>query len=210
MNDSATLERIARRAYRNEHASGLSEVTIGSFLLLGAAALQVGYSALDLSAPDHNLRPAIVLLVLIALVVIGAWAVVKGVDALKERAVYPRTGVVQYRRDDPERKRFSRRAFWLAIGLGALLSPVDNSIFLVLAFLLGFGLLSYGRQTGLTRFYLHALVVVALAFVLPLLDLEQESRNTLYPATAGLYLLIAGVFAFWRFLTRFHAQGPQL
>src|SRR5690606_35960518 len=109
----------------------------------------------------------------------------------------------------PERRRLPQWAFWLAIALGALLTPFGNSVFLMLGLLLSFGLLFYGRKTGLVRLYIHALVVVAIAFALPLLVTEQESRNVLYPATTGWYLLFAGGLALWCYPTQCKIQEPQ-
>lgn len=209
MTENPTFEQIVQRTYHYEHASGLSEVTIGSFLLLGAAALQFGYSVLDLGASNNSLRPVISALGLIALVILGSWAIVKGVEALKVRVIYPRTGYVQYRRDDMERRRFSQRAFWLAIALSALLSPYGNSAFLLLGLLLGYALLFYGRKAKLSRFYIEAFIVVTTAFLLPLTRLDRLDLNVAYLAAIGLALLIAGGYAFWRYLTHFPVQDQQ-
>jgi len=209
MNDNAVLNHIFRRAYRYEYASGLSEATIGCLLLVAAVALQFGYSGLGLGAGGDDLRPVFLALILIVLVALGAWAIFKSAEALRERIIYPRTGYVQYRRDDPERKRFSQWASWLAAALGVFLSQYGDSVFLLLGLLLSFGLLFYGRKTGLVRLYIHALVVVASAFALLLLGVDRESRNVLYPAAVGLYLLIAGGLALWRYLTHFKVEEPQ-
>ncbi|HMM27162.1 MAG: hypothetical protein AAGU78_13200 [Chloroflexota bacterium] len=208
--DHTNLEHIAQRAYRYEHASGLSEITIGGLLLFGAVALQFGYSILGLDDPNDSLLPILSAALLIALVALGAWAFAKGINAVKERFVYPRTGYVQYRIDDAERRRFSYQVLLLGIALAALLSPYGNNIFLMLGLLLGYGLLFYGRKTGLTRFYVEAFVVVMAAFALPLTGIDRLDLNVVYLAAIGLVLLIAGGYAFWRYLTRFQVQDQQL
>lgn len=203
------LEHITRRAYRYEHASGLSEITVGGVFLLGAVALQFGYSVLGLGRRSDDLRPFIAAVALFLLVALGAWAVLKGVDALKERFVYPRSGYVQYRSDDIGRRPFSRQVFWLTIALGALLSPYDNAIFLMSGLLISYGLLFFGRKTGLTRFYAEALIIMAVAFALPQTGIVRRDLNVIYLAAIGLVLLVAGGCAFWRYLARFQAQDQQ-
>ena len=180
-------ERRVRRAWQED---GLDELVGGVIAL--TAALALGAAAIS---PAFLIAfPTLSLVALVAYLTLFV--------RLKARLARPRTGYVRLRRTPVN---YAASAVVILIGVLGMAEPLLDprlpgpeldavNWWLTLAFVAALALHT-GRNTGLRRFYLYALLPPAVEIAGRLADLDEMARVVLLLLVAGLTSLVAGAAA---------------
>lgn len=194
MND--TYEEIVRRTYRYYYEDGLVEIGIGLLFTV------VGLLLFTWKAVENGSWVGGLLAVgLMLLVIGGVYGVRWGVQQVKERITYPRTGYASYREGVPSRGR------WVVV-IAALLLAIASSFLpmvlqtmalmegVLLAVILGY----LGYRVNLTRFYVAAAVALLIGLVATLLFPDDVTGSAITFSGTGIVLLVGGMMAFINYL----------
>lgn len=203
------LKKPQLRAIQYYYVDGAFEFGMGGLCLLLAA-----YFYFQNVLRDTALGEMLITL-FILIVIGGGWLINRLVRWLKERITFPRTGYVSYRRDQ-EQKRGVRIA--VGGGVGMLISALVGWMVihrpaaldwmpLLTGLLFGFVIALFAWRTQLARFYVLAVISLALGIALSVLGLEEWSGVTVYYGAMSLVLLFTGACVLRTYLR--HNPAPQ-
>jgi hypothetical protein len=205
------VDDVILRTKRYWYVDGLNEILVGVvFLLLGLMYLiNVLTSPGVLSALVVGAgQPLIILL--------GIWLGGKMVRSLKERYTYPRTGYVAYSRPANRKRRW-----WVGFLAGVVaalvtfglikLAPAGNRNWLVFmtAALAAIFIFYIGAQVGVRRFYLLAMIALALGAGLALMSLTEGYQFTVLLIGNGLAWILSGAITLVNYLNKTHVMSEE-
>lgn len=197
-----SLNQVTKRTAGYWYVDGLAEIGTGVvFLMLG-----VFYLVLAGFEPD-GVNGLIVGIGQPAIILLGMYGGGRVVRYFKERITFPRTGYVSYRRMS---KSMRRKKAVLAGTIAATLAVVITLMFLdllhtriwLIAGILGAGVpVLFGYRSGLPRFYLIAVLMVAWSIVINILpELTEMIFAVLFYSGIGVIVTLSGVFTLQRYL----------
>ncbi|MGQ9675890.1 MAG: hypothetical protein ACUVX1_09505 [Chloroflexota bacterium] len=206
------IDKAVKRTQQYWFIDGLTEIAVGVvFVLVGLLFLVESF------APPDSPLAHISALGLPLIVIIG-WSVTSRlVSAAKARLTYPRTGYVKYRRP-PTRQRVNRFVVGAAVGAGvgfvvatlALTAPASLAWIPALQGLIVGAFWAYfGWHFALTRFYVLAIVSVALGPATALAGLGDIRGNGVYFSLMGMAMIVSGGLALISYLRQTKAPGDD-
>ncbi len=196
------LSDVEKRVNRYWYTDGLGELIGGFFFIV----LGLYFALQDYLGPDSMLS-GLLQASLALLLIGGAFLSRRLVNALKTRLTYPRTGYVEYRVNEKERRSKVWLAFLLAFSVSALavsfvrIFKSFDSIVAVTGFIVGMILvLLRAKSSGLMRFYFLGALSVVLGLVISTSGLSNGYALGLYYASMGVCFLISGGITLTRYL----------
>ena len=198
---------VERRVNRYWYTDGLGELIGGAmFIVLGL------YFALqDFLGPDSTLS-GILQASLALLLIGGAFASRRLINSLKTRLTYPRTGYVEYRANEKEKRSKFVLAFLLAFSVAALAAAFVgifksfDSMVAVTGFIVAMILvLLRAKSSGLIRFYVLGAISLVIGLVISTSGLSNGYALGLYYASMGVCFLLSGGLT----LTRYLHENPM-
>lgn len=202
------ISKIEKRVQQYWYTDGISELIVGGvFILLGL--FFAGKEWLPEGSLGRTLFESSLAIVLIGGALAARWLI----NYMKIRMIYPRTGYVSYRIDQPHANR--RRI------LGVITGAVVAALVIILAkfvgsidwlpglsgVLIGFILVFVkGKVSGMGRFYILAAFSVLLGFMLSFSGLLLGYRLALLYGLMGLAFLFSGGITLRGYLS----QNPLL
>ncbi len=198
MKDS--LDSLQQRTQQYWNIDGLAELGIGGFFIL----LSLNFFGIAL-LPGGPIRVFLGVAGMPLLVILAIWIGRRGVDALKARLTYPRTGYLAYQK--PSRKRR-----WITFAIGILITglilflififnpksagwmPLLDGIFL--------GLLLLVINHGTMRFYLLATASFLSGLLLAYLDFSGNLGHAAFYGLMGIAMVLSGVLTLRDYLRR--------
>ena len=207
------LSDVEQRVNRYWYTDGLGELIGGSmFLLLG-----LYFAIQDFLGPESPLS-AMLQASLALLLIGGAFASRRLINALKTRITYPRTGYVEYRVNQKEAGSKRVLAFILAFTVAALavafvgIFKSFNSMVAVTGFIVGMILvLLRAKSSGLMRFYFLGALSAVLGLAISTRGFSEGYALGLYYALMGVCFLISGGLTLAHYLREnpLPAEGPS-
>jgi hypothetical protein len=185
---------IEQRVKRYWFTDGIAELIGGGmFILLGA------YFFMQEFLGQNSMLGGILQASLVLLMIAGAYASRRLVNALKTRITYPRTGYVEY----PAYKKEAHSRRVLIVILAAAISALTmafirlfqafDSMVAVTGFIVGVVLvLLRAKASGLARFYILGAVSTILGFVLSVSGLPNGYSLGLFYGLMGVCFLVSG------------------
>lgn len=203
MKDS--LDSLQQRTQQYWNIDGLAELAIGGFFIL----LSLNFFGIAL-LPDGPIRVILGVAGMPLLVVLAIWIGRRGVDALKIRLTYPRTGFLAYKKPSRKYRRITFAIGILITGLLLLLvfifdpksggwMPLLDGIFL--------GLLLLVINHGILRFYLLTITSFLSGLLLAFADISGNLGHAAFYGIMGIALVLSGAFTLRDYL---HHNPRQL
>ncbi len=197
------IDDVRRKTYGYFYQDGLVEIVIGTLLVGIPLALLLLQSASE-SSTLLMWTAGIALVILIIGVILASRYVI---NAIKERAIYPRTGYVAYR-DQASRGRWVVIGVALLFSVGGLVLKLLNvdlpqwtqAMALIEGVLLCVVLLIVGERGGVRRFYAIAALALITGVVAAVGGLDDIPGSIVTFGVTGLALITSGGLAFVRYL----------
>jgi hypothetical protein len=204
------LEEATRRTQRYWYVDGLVEIGAGLVILLLALfyllirdlfELTLGGVAVGIGQP--------------AVVILGIWLARKGIQRLKERLTYPRTGYVAYPRPGGKHRLIRMIAlsiivFFMAAGFVLLIRGLDQNWFPAITGAEFCVIILYlGMRFALPRFYLQAFISLLAGLLTSYLHLSGFVAWAFFFALIGLGWTASGGVTLWAYLRHTHPAGPE-
>ena len=187
------LSDVEAHVKRYWYTDGLGELIGGGmFILLGI------YFALQDFVGQNSLLGGILQVSLVLLLIGLIWIGRRLINTLKMRLTYPRTGYVEYRVNEKEKKLKRGIAIVLAFIISTLtmtfvlMFKSFDSIVAVTGFIVGIILLLLRAKSGLNRFYILGAVSIVVGFLLSMSALSNGYSLGLYYGLMGLCFTISG------------------
>lgn len=199
------LDSLQHRTQQYWNIDGLAELGIGSFFIL----LSLNFFGIVL-LPDGPIRVVLGVLGMPILVILAVWFGRRGMDALKARLTYPRTGFLTYKKTSGKRR-------WIIFTIGILITglllflififnpksggwmPLLDGVFL--------GLLLLVINHGILRFYLLAAISFLSGLLLAYLDFSGNLGHAAFYGMMGIAMLLSGALTLRDYL---HHNPRQL
>ncbi|NPV78021.1 MAG: hypothetical protein HPY59_16795 [Anaerolineae bacterium] len=194
-------EEIRRRTLRYWYVDGLTEIAVGVVFFL----LAMLFVLMGVIAPS----PAIHWLLGLgqpALILLGWWVGGRAVRYFKERITYPRTGYVEYKRPQPNR-RLAKLALTAVISFAVAMIAASFASSIPEAWLpvftaapIALFVIYMAIQFGLRRFYLAAAAIMLAGFLPLLLGLEGAYASALLLGVVAVIWWLSGALALRSYL----------
>jgi hypothetical protein len=219
---SDDLKKAQLRANQYQHIDGTYELTFGvTFLLMAASFWGISRTGNTNDFLVNNIYPWIPLVVFAG----GGFLIDSLVKRFRLRVTARRSGYMEGRKPQPL-KRSTRRIIWIGVPVltvfllavmslnrGKFQSSGQDSIFLLLPPFMGLifgGLwLIAGWKLALPRFYLIAVVSLAMAVFLFLNGVGGNPGMAVFLAAMGLAITLTGGITLWRYLARTTEQEVE-
>lgn len=193
---------VEQRVNRYWYSDGLGEILGGGmFILLG-----IYFAAQDFLGPQ-SLLTGILQTSLVLLMIGGAFVSRRLINTLKTRLTYPRTGYVEYRANENERRSRLVLVFLLAFAVSALtitfvsIFNSFDSMVAVTGVVVGIILIRLrARASGLKRFYVLGAISIVVGLAFSASGLSNGYALGLYYASMGACFLISGGFTLVQYL----------
>lgn len=193
---------VEQRVKRYWYSDGIAELSSGGmFILLGLYFGIQGYFG-------ENSSVGVILQVSLVFIMIGGIFGVRWmVNVLKTRLTYPRTGYVEYRKD--ERGMNQRRYVVAAVAMVIAISSVVlvkyirglDSMVLITGVLVAIVFVALrGKSSGVTRFYVMGGFSLLLGVGLSLGGLPEEYNLALFYGLLGIAIMASGGIVLRRYL----------
>jgi hypothetical protein len=203
MDDS--IDKYVKQTYRYYYDDGLVEIIVG-FLFAGVGTALLLVLNLDLS----SFLNALLLLVITALVIGGAFLIRRMVLRLKEQITYSRSGYVAFRQDESDRSRW-----FLLVAVAMLfvtlifLPETFNQIQFMVGSMLAAVLIYLGYRLSLRRFYALGIACLLIG-VASTIWIDDEFIGTAVALVGcGLLLLFSGGLTFAFYLRQYPESGRE-
>jgi uncharacterized membrane protein len=197
------IDDVMRRTYRYYYEDGLVETAVGILFFI------IGLALLGWLTIQSNPALGIAMVVLSVMLIFGSTLFMqKVIPSLKDRIVYPRTGKVVYRHEEPTQSGNRRVAFAILVVLVAILFLPEqfNQMAFMEGALLGAVLVYLGYRVHLPRFYLLGGAALLVGVAAVLLFSNEISSSAFTFGVTGLILLVSGLIVLSRYLRR----NPQM
>jgi hypothetical protein len=203
MNDS--IDKYVKKTNRYYYDDGLVEMIVG-FLFTGVGTALLLVLNLDMS----SFLNALLLLVITALVIGGAFLIRRMVLRLKERITYSRSGYVAFQQDESDRGRW-----FLLVAVAMLfvtlifLPETFNQIQFMVGSMLAAVLIYLGYRLNLRRFYALGIACLLIG-VATTIWIDDEFMGTAVALVGcGLVLLLSGGLTFAFYLRQYPESGRE-
>jgi len=193
---------VEQRVKRYWYSDGIAELSSGGmFILLGL------YFGIQGFYGEGSLVSVILQISLVLIMMGGVFGVRWMVNLLKTRLTYPRTGYVEYRKDERDMKQ---RRYVVATGamiiaivsvtLVKYIRGLDSMVLItgVLAAIVFIAL--RGKSSGVTRFYLMGGYSLLLGIGLSLGGLPEEYNLALFYGLLGVAIIVSGAIVLRHYL----------
>jgi hypothetical protein len=197
-----SFQDVEQRVNRYWYSDGLAEILgAGMFILLG-----IYFAAQDFLGPD-SAWSGILQVSLVLILIGGAFVSRRSINSLKTRLTYPRTGYVEYRVNEKERRSRLALVFLLAFSVSALtvafvaIFKSFDSMVAVTGVVVGMILvLLRAKASGLARFYVLGAISFVLGLVISASGLSNGYALGLYYASMGVCFLVSGGLTLMHYL----------
>lgn len=197
-----SIDNIIHRTQRYWYVDGLAELAVGLLL-----ALLSGYFILQAQIKSLPLNPVLANLALLAALLLVVLIFRAGLQAVKARVTYPRTGYVAYprRQTGPLWQRYGLTAWIVLTSLAmVVLATRLHSTPAWTPFLMGtvtgLTLLAVSVRFQLLRMALLAFALVLIGAFLSLINPGEPLASVLYAIAGGVCFLISGGITLVRYL----------
>lgn len=205
MSEEKKIDEMVRRTFRYFYDDGLVEMGVG-LLFTVTGLLLLAWKGIE----SGSLPGAALAVGMVVLVTGGTFLVKKGVQELKERITYPRTGYVTYRQGEPSAGRLPviLAALLLAVlgftfpELLASMAIAEGGLLLIILFYLGY-------RSNVWRFYLAGVDALILGIAALALNLGDILGSSLVFGGVGLQLLVSGAITFARYLQQHPSHNQE-
>ena len=195
---SQEIDRIIQRTQYYYYEDGLVETAVGIlFSIIGLALL--GW----LIVPVNPALGIVMIFVSMVIIFGGTLFVQKVIPVLKERITHPRTGIVNYERNQPTQGR------WLVVGAAFLVTILVfvfpdylSEMSVVEGLLLGVVLCYLGYRVRLYRFYLLGGAAVVIGIVAAMLFDNDITSSAFTFGVTGLVMVVSGLIVLSTYLHR--------
>ncbi len=196
-------EKIEKRVIRNFYDDGLSEISLGLFLLFLSACFLA-----QNAVPKGSVWKSILGIAVPLLIVASALLVNRILRSLKRRIAYPRTGYVEFKKKNVSKKRKTAvmaSAAVISASLTALMSiapssrtvmPALNGLLLAVAFLF------FAVKVGAVRFFIQSAASALIGLAVTVSGVDMEQGVCLFFGLIGAMLAVAGTTALISYLRR--------
>ncbi len=193
------IDRAMQRAQTYWQIDGLTEIAFAWIcLILGV------YFFISASVPKDTMISTLVDSSFILVFLGGGWLGLKLVNLIKQRAIYPRTGYVSYRKKKGANRWVAGGlAMFMGILVGGLMAAAPGSFAwmpAITGFLLSIPLLILGYKSGAWRFYLLCALSLLAGLSLSLAGIGNILGLSYYYLSECVALMISGVITFFRYL----------
>ena len=188
MKDS--IDSLQQHTQQYWNIDGLAEIAIGVFFLL----LSLNFFGI-LLLPNGLVRLFLGVAGAPLLVILALWAGKRGVEALKTRLTYPRTGYLAYRRP-------SKKHRWISLAIGVVITGslllliyvfnLKSGAWMPLADGIILGMLLLLINRGLLRFYLLAAASFLSGFLLAYANAAGNLGHAAFYCLMGSALVLSG------------------
>jgi hypothetical protein len=217
------LKRAQLHAIQYQHVDGTFELTFGITLLLMAASF---YGISKITSPNvflvNNIMPWVPLVVFVG----GGFLVDALLKQFRLRVTVPRSGYIETRKPEPL-KRSTRLAVWIGIPVltifllaalflnrGKFQTEGQDTVTILLPFFWGLILsglwVIFGWKLRLPRFYLIAIVSLAVTTVLFLARMGGNLGTAVLLGAIGAALCASGGVTLWNYLRNTHLPADSL
>jgi len=193
---------VEKRVKRYWYSDGIAELSSGGmFILLGLYFGIQGYFGED-SLVGTSFRVSLVLIM-----IAGIYGVRWLVNTLKTRVTYPRTGYVEYRKDerDLKQRRYVVMAVALVIAMASvilvrLIQGLDSMVLITGVLVAIVFVALRGKSSGVTRFYMMGGFSLLLGIGLSVSGLSDEYNLALFYGLLGVVIMVSGGLVLHRYL----------
>lgn len=188
------LLNVEQRVKRYWYSDGIAELSSGGmFILLGLYFGIQGYFG------EGSIISVILQVSLVVMMMGGVFGVRWMVNLLKTRLTYPRTGYVEYRKDERELKqrRYVVAAMALVIAIASMvlvkyIRGLDSMVLITGVLVAIVFVALRGKSSGVTRFYVMGGFSLLLGIGLSLGGLSDEYNLALFYGLLGIVILASG------------------
>ncbi len=190
------INEIVKKTYQYFYFDGLPEITSGSLFIIA------GFWLILMGLVENPISFAVLSAVGLPVLIFGGVFIQNRVlRGLKERITYPRTGYVDYRREQSDRKR------WVLLGiiflvsfLGIFIPDTWYELPLGIGVILGAIYIYLGYRLGIRRFYFAGFVAVMVGLLgATMLPNEVIGAGLVFLLT-GLMLVISGGWGLYQYV----------
>lgn len=185
---------VEQRIKRYWYSDGIAELSSGGmFILLGLYFGIQGYFG------EGSIVSMILQVSLVVIMIGGVFGVRWMVNALKTRLTYPRTGYVEYRRDerDMKQRRYVVAAMALIIAIASMvlvkyIRGLDSMVLITGVLVAIVFVALRGKSSGVTRFYVMGGFSLLLGIGLSLGGLPETYNLALFYGLLGVVIMVSG------------------
>lgn len=194
---------VEQRVKRYWYSDGIAELSSGGmFVLLGLYFGIQGYYG------EGSLVSVVLQVSLVLIMMGGIFGVRWMVNLLKIRLTYPRTGYVEYRKNEQDLKQrryvVAVTAMIIAIASVVLVKYINglDSMVLITGVLVAIVFVALrGKSSGVTRFYMMGGFSLLLGIGLSLGGLSDEYNLALFYGLLGVVIMVSGGLVLRRYLS---------
>jgi len=194
---------VEQRVKRYWYSDGIAELSSGGmFVLLGLYFGIQGYYG------EGSLVSVVLQVSLVLIMMGGIFGVRWMVNLLKTRLTYPRTGYVEYRKNEQDLKQrryvVAVTAMIIAIASVVLVKYINglDSMVLITGVLVAIVFVALrGKSSGVTRFYMMGGFSLLLGIGLSLGGLSDEYNLALFYGLLGVVIMVSGGLVLRRYLS---------
>ena len=185
---------VEQRIKRYWYSDGIAELSSGGmFILLGLYFGIQGYYG------EGSIVSMILQVSLVVIMIGGVFGVRWMVNALKTRLTYPRTGYVEYRKDerDMKQRRYVVAAMALIIAIASMvlvkyIRGLDSMVLITGVLVAIVFVALRGKSSGVTRFYVMGGFSLLLGIGLSLGGLPETYNLALFYGLLGVVIMVSG------------------
>lgn len=188
MNDP--IDSLQQHTQQYWNSDGLAEIAIGAFFLL----LSLNFFGI-LLLPNGPVRIFLGVAGTPLLIILAIWGGKSGIEVLKTRLTYPRTGYLAYRKPSKKRR-------WISLAIGVAITGLllfliyifnpESGAWMPLADGIFLGLLLLLINRGILRFYLLAAASFLSGFLLVYANAAGNLGHAAFYGLMGIALVLSG------------------